>query len=263
MESFNSDSQQTTNKKDLQSPFESSNDEENDSDENSSKDGLQIEVLGEQYKEYDNSYKIIVVGNSGVGKSCLSLKATKGLFEEEFLSTMGFEFYSFYIKINKSIVKLQIWDTCGQEVYRSLISNFYRNSSVAILVYAINDRKSFEDIDVWTKQIKNLSSPDCKVFLIGNKADLVDSRKVTKEEGKNCKKKNLFNLFMETSAKTGLNARKLFITAARILYLENLKYNEDDNAGLKGKESKILDSISKTIELNQMGNEDEENEGCC
>jgi small GTP-binding protein len=190
MESSNSDSQQTTNKKDLQSPFESSNDEENDSDENSSKDGLQIEVLGEQYKEYDNSYKIIVVGNSGVGKSCLSLKATKGLFEEEFLSTMGFEFYSFYIKINKSIVKLQIWDTCGQEVYRSLISNFYRNSSVAILVYAINDRKSFEDIDVWTKQIKNLSSPDCKVFLIGNKADLVDSRKVTKEEGKNF---NLYN----------------------------------------------------------------------
>ena len=118
-------------------------------DSKNPKEKYQIEIIGEQYKEYDFSYKIIVIGNSGVGKSCLSLKSTKGVFEEEFISTIGFEFFSFFLKINNQVIKLQIWDTCGQEVYRSLISNFYRNSSVAILVYAINDRKSSENIDVW------------------------------------------------------------------------------------------------------------------
>lgn len=102
-------------------------------DSKNSKEKYQIEIIGEQYKEYDFSYKIIVIGNSGVGKSCLSLKSTKGVFEEEFISTIGFEFFSFFLKINNQVIKLQIWDTCGQEVYRSLISNFYRNSSVAIL----------------------------------------------------------------------------------------------------------------------------------
>ena len=78
---------------------------------------LKIEVLNEQYKDYDLSFKIIVIGNSGVGKSCLALKATKNIFEEQFMSTVGFEFFVFNLKINEKIIKLQIWDTCGQEVY--------------------------------------------------------------------------------------------------------------------------------------------------
>ena len=102
-------------------------------------DDIEVTIIGEEYKEYDSSFKIIVIGNSGVGKSCLSLKATKGIFAENSMSTLGFEFYSFFIKLNDQIIKLQIWDTCGQEQYRSLITNFYRNSSVAIIVYAVNE----------------------------------------------------------------------------------------------------------------------------
>ena len=231
--------------------------------EEEEKDKLQIEIIGEQYKEYDFSYKLIVVGNSGVGKSCLSLKSTKGVFEEEFISTIGFEFFSFFLKINNQVIKLQIWDTCGQEVYRSLISNFYRNSSVAILVYAINDEKSFEDLDVWNKQIKTHASPDCKIFLIGNKADLENERKISYEQGKKCKENNKFDLFMETSAKTGLNAQKVFITAAKELYLQNLKYlSQEEKDAIKGNEQKVYKSISKTIELNKIG-EEQVNEGCC
>ena len=98
-------------------------------------DNYAVEILGEQYKEYDMSFKLIVIGNSGVGKSCLSLKATKGVFEEDFVTTVGFEFFSFHIKLNNQIIKLQIWDTCGQEVYRSLISNFFRNSSLPSVLH--------------------------------------------------------------------------------------------------------------------------------
>ena len=105
-----------------------------------------IEILGDEKKDSDLHFKVIVIGNSGVGKSCLSLRATQGIFKEDFISTIGFEFFSFNVKINKKIVKLQIWDTCGQEIYRSLISWFYRSTELAILVYSVTDKKSFNDI---------------------------------------------------------------------------------------------------------------------
>jgi Ras-related protein Rab-1A len=130
------------------------------------------EILPEDYNKYDLSFKIIVIGNSGVGKSCLSIKATKNIFENNYLATVGFEFFSFNVKLDDKVVKLQIWDTCGQEIYRSLITNFYRSSSLAIIVYAIDDRQSYQDIEVWLKDLKTYSNPDIKVFLIGNKTDM-------------------------------------------------------------------------------------------
>jgi len=99
---------------------------------------LNYEVLPEDYERYDLSFKVIVVGDSGVGKSCLTMRATKNLFDEQYNATVGFEFFTFNIKINEMIIKLQVWDTCGQEIYRSLIANFYRNSSLAIIVYSID-----------------------------------------------------------------------------------------------------------------------------
>ena len=97
------------------------------------------EVLPEDYPKYDLSFKIIVIGNSGVGKSCLSVKATKNIFENNYLATVGFEFFSFNVRVDDSIIKLQIWYTCCQEIYRSLITNFYRNSSLAFIVYAVDE----------------------------------------------------------------------------------------------------------------------------
>lgn len=99
---------------------------------------LIYELLPDDYTTYDLSYKLIVIGDSGVGKSCLNLKGTKNIFESSYNATVGFEFFSFNIKINDKILKLQIWDTCGQEIYRSLITNFYRNSSLAIMVFAVD-----------------------------------------------------------------------------------------------------------------------------
>ena len=106
--------------------------------ESTSVDESKIEVLSEDYSNYDLSFKIIVIGDSGVGKSCLTMRATKNLFDTNYNATVGFEFFTFNVKINNQVVKLQVWDTCGQEIYRSLITNFYRNSSLAIMVYSID-----------------------------------------------------------------------------------------------------------------------------
>ena len=99
---------------------------------------IEYTILSNDIECSDLSFKIIIIGDSGVGKSCLALRATKSIFEETYKVTLGFEYCMFNIKINDKIIKLQIWDTCGQEVYRSLISNFYRNSSLAIIVYSVD-----------------------------------------------------------------------------------------------------------------------------
>lgn len=238
------------------------NKEPNNNKKHKKENNFKVEILGEQYKEYDLSFKLIVIGNASVGKSCLSLKAIKGVFEENYFNTVGFEFSSLHIKLNNQIIKLQIWDTCGQETYRSLVVNFFRNSSLAILVYAINDQKSFDDLGEWLKQLRTYSSPDCKIFLIGNKADLEDKRQIPYEKGKHYQENNKLDFFMETSAKTGLNAQELFITAAKLLYSSFLKYKEKD-LSIKN-EKKVLNSISKTFELNNTGEDYSNNsEGCC
>ena len=103
-----------------------------DSKENDNK--LSVEILNEN-SNYDLSYKIIIIGNAGVGKSSLTTKSTKNLSDYS-NATVGFEFLSFNVKLGDKIVRLQIWDTCGQEIYKSLVTNFYRNSSLAIIVYS-------------------------------------------------------------------------------------------------------------------------------
>ena len=112
---------------------------ENENDNSNAKD---YELLSEDYSECDLAFKLIIIGNSGVGKSCLSLRATKNFFNNEYASTIGFDYFKFSVKLKSdkdTIIRLHIWDTCGQEIYRSLVSNYYKDSSLAILVYAINE----------------------------------------------------------------------------------------------------------------------------
>jgi small GTP-binding protein len=125
------------------------------------------------------------------------------------------------VKVEDQNIKLQIWDTCGQEVYRSLISSFYRSASLAIIVYSIDSEESFSNIEKWLNDIKSQSNPNIKIFLIGNKADLEDKRQVTKEKGENFYKQNKLSFFTETSAKTGFNVQNVFIEVAKVLYKEH------------------------------------------
>ena len=204
---------------------------------------FKIEMLPDDYPQYDLSFKIIFIGDSGVGKSCLTTKAVKNNFEEYYQATVGFEFLTFNMQVNDKIIKLQIWDTCGQEIYRSLISNFYRNSSLAVLIYAIDNKESFNHADNWLNDLKSQANPDIRIFLVGNKADLEEDRKISKEEGEKYKEDHHLDLFMETSAKTGHNARNVLVEAAKILYKDYLNFdesNKDNNDSMKIKKGEGL-----------------------
>ena len=219
---------------------------------------FKVELLPEDYAQYDLSFKLIVIGDSGVGKSCLTTKAVKNNFEDYYQATVGFEFLTFNMKINDMVIKMQIWDTCGQEIYRSLISNFYRNSSLAVILYSIDNKESFEHAENWLSDLKSQANPDVRIFLVGNKCDLEESRQVTKEEGMKYKNDQGLDLFMETSAKTGYNARNVLIEAAKILYSDYLKYIENNPEG---------DSAPGHVKKNTLKNVDKDNnkkkKGCC
>ena len=182
---------------------------------------LKCQIITEESPSFDLSFKIIIVGDSGVGKSCLSIKASRNYFEDFYSPTVGFEFLTFNVKIEDQNIKLQIWDTCGQEVYRSLISSFYRSASLAIIVYSIDNEESFNNIEKWLNDIKTQSSPDVKIFLIGNKADLDDKRKITREQGEKFSNEHKISFFTETSAKTGLNVQNVFSQAAKELFIQH------------------------------------------
>jgi small GTP-binding protein len=230
------------------------------------KEELQFEVLGEEFTDYDLSFKIIVVGDSGVGKSCLTMKGTKNHFEDCYSPTVGFEFFTFNIRINDKSIKLQIWDTCGQEAYRSLITSFYRNSSLAIIAYSIDNENSFTNIEAWLNEIKTQANPETKIFLIGTKADLEKDRKVQIETAEKFKKDHELNFFIETSAKTGFNAQNVFVEAAKELYKSHLEYK--DRASRPGSINTIpyQQEINSNILLDEEEDEINNNrkkKGCC
>ena len=208
-------------------------------------DEYNIELLPEDFAQYDISFKIIVIGDSGVGKSCLTTQAVRNNFEEFYQATVGFEFLTFNMRINNNVVKLQIWDTCGQEVYKSLISNFYRNSSLALILYAINNKESFQHAETWLNDLKNQSNPNVRVFLVGNKSDLENERVISKEDGENFKKEKNLDKFIETSAKTGENARCVLLEAAKVLYKDYLKAKENLANGVDVEDNQRGDKLER------------------
>ena len=227
------------------------------------------EILSEDYTNFDLSFKLIVIGDSGVGKSSLTNNGIKKIFNETYNATVGFEFFTFNVKMNDKVVKLQIWDTCGQELYRSLITNFYRNTSLAVMVYAINSKETFDDIDMWLRELRTHSNPDAKVFLIGNKVDLENEREVKKEQGEEFSKLNKINFFTESSAKTGLNAQNIFLKAAEILYDDYNKYQEKKKSGGENPEEKEEEKKAdepKKLEnpnINNNNTKDKNKKQCC
>ena len=185
---------------------------------------MEAKIQNQDSGQYDLTFKMIVIGDPGVGKSCLAGRATKNEFDAKYAPTIGFEFLTYNVNIQGKVIKLQIWDTCGMEAYRSLISSFYKNSSLAMMVYSIDSRVSFSNINVWLKEVKLQSHPDVKIILIGNKSDLEEKRQVTYEEAKKFAKENNILYFEETSAKNGTNTKEAFNMAAKILFKEHLKY---------------------------------------
>jgi len=167
------------------------------------------------------NYKIILVGDSGVGKTCIIMRAVNNKFTDTYQATVGFEFFLMYFQVNNVKIKLQMWDTCGQEIYRSLIQGFYRNTTATILVYSKTNRSSFDNLGMWIKDIKNNTEQDMPILLIGNKCDEENRNiAVTKEEGEEYSKQYNLKYFNETSAKNGYNINEIFEEVAKIVYKE-------------------------------------------
>ena len=167
--------------------------------------------------------KYIIIGDSSVGKSNILLRYVHNSFNPEFLTTIGVEFGAKNIEINKKIFKIQIWDTAGQENFRSITRAYYKNSVCALIVYDITNRSSFENIISWIEDCKGQSPKSIFIFLFGNKNDLENERQVSYEEGLEFAKNNNI-VFFETSAKTGKNISELFQTSAIEI---NKKIEED------------------------------------
>ena len=173
---------------------------------------------------FDVKYKLMVIGESKVGKTSLIKRFTKDQFGGVYLTTVGMDFQDKIIGIENKKVRLQVWDSAGQERFRNITKSYFQSSDGLLVVYDIADKESFEKISFWMNSIKNYAPENVKLILVGNKCDLVNERQVSFEEGENYAKK--YNIkFFEASAKDGTNVNELFF------YLANEIYQNDKTKG--------------------------------
>ena len=158
----------------------------------------------------DCVYKVLLLGDSTVGKTCVLLKYTDKIFQETHMMTIGLDYRLKVMQLQSGKeVKLQIWDTAGQDRFRSITKNYYKGSHGIILIYDVTSLKTFENVKSWVSQIHEEISDKVVIYLVANKIDMDDLRKVTKEEGKKLAEE-LDVPFVETSAKTGENIDYIF-----------------------------------------------------
>ncbi|KAI9282650.1 ras family-domain-containing protein [Sporodiniella umbellata] len=159
---------------------------------------------------YDYLFKIIIIGDSGVGKSNLLLRYTSNEFLQDSRSTIGVEFATKTIKIENSVIKAQLWDTSGQERYKAITSAFYRGAVGALLVYDITRKSSFDHISQWLEELREYTEDNIPLLMIGNKLDLSEkSRAISTEEAKSYALDNSM-LFFEASAYDATNVSSAF-----------------------------------------------------
>ncbi|XP_078329505.1 ras-related protein Rab-8A-like isoform X2 [Crassostrea virginica] len=165
-------------------------------------------------KTYDYLFKLLLIGDSGVGKTCVLFRFSEDAFNSTFISTIGIDFKIRTIELDGKKIKLQIWDTAGQERFRTITTAYYRGAMGIMLVYDITNEKSFENIRNWIRNIEEHASQDVDKMILGNKCDMNDKRVVSKEKGESLAIEHGIK-FMETSAKASINVEEAFFTLAR------------------------------------------------
>ena len=194
---------------------------------------LTIEELSPgDYEQEDYKIKIIVVGDSGVGKTNLINRFASDKFDTNSKATIGVEFVYKTLKINKEVIKVEVWDTAGQERYRAITSSYYKGAKGAIIVYDITNEDSFNNVESWMNEVTKKGKTDMQFLLVGNKKDLINDRKVTGQKGIDKAKELNMNLF-EASALEKTNVNEAFNYLVKEIYLnirkeKNINTNNDE-----------------------------------
>ena len=188
----------------------------------------QIREISKTDQTYDMLFKVLLAGNTSVGKSSLFLRFVDKIWNDAFVPTIGVDFKIKTLNIDNKNVKLQIWDTAGQERFRTIISSYYRGAHGILLIFDLTQSESFDSLKNWLIEIEKNSSKNVKKILIGNKCDLNDLRKIPINKGKEFA--DTYNMkFIETSAKNNVNINECFnILGKELLNNLDLKLNKKD-----------------------------------
>ena len=200
---------------------------------------------------YDFIFKVLLLGNSDVGKSSLLLRYVDSVWNDAFVPTIGVDFKVKTLNINDKKIKMQIWDTAGQERFRNVVSTYFRGSNGILLIYDVTNKDSFKNLESWLIEIEKNASENVLKILIGNKNDLVDDKEITTEEGQKFANRNNMQ-FIETSAKMNTNVTEAFETLGKLMIEFSSKQNLLTQ---QKKETKKLSSSS--------GKDLNSKKGCC
>lgn len=180
-------------------------------------------------KNYDSIMKILLIGDSGVGKSCLLVRFVEDKFSPSFITTIGIDFKIKTVDINGKKVKLQLWDTAGQERFRTITTAYYRGAMGIILVYDVTDERTFANVKQWFKTVNDHANDDAQLLLVGNKSDM-DTRVVSYDQGE-ALAQELGLPFIESSAKDDSNVNEIFFTLAKLIQDKIDRNAMSNNAG--------------------------------
>ena len=199
-------------------------------------------------EDYDFIFKVLLLGNSDVGKSSILLRYVDSVWNETFVPTIGVDFKVKTVEIGDKKVKMQIWDTAGQERFRNVISTYFRGGNGLLLIYDITNKDSFKNLESWLIEIEKNASENILKILIGNKSDLEEDREISKEEAQAFANRNGMQ-FMETSAKMNTNVDEAFQALGKLMIEFNLGKNTTMASQNKNDKKKTL-SVSAGKDLN-------------
>lgn len=206
-------------------------------------------------------HKIVFLGDQGVGKTSLITRFMYNTFDTHYAATIGIDFLSKTMYLDDQTIRLQLWDTAGQERFRSLIPSYIRDSKVAMIVYDVSNKDSFDDIPRWCDYVRTERGDDVIMVLVGNKSDL-PARVISTDEGEKLAKDLKFNLFMETSSKNGYGVKNLFKKVAKLLPNSSNENGDDNNLSNLQSDADGNLSNTQTIDISTSTNDQQNTDSC-